>query len=99
MASRGLLVSFILLCSMISGCLEGGESIDSTDQELDNLWASHEELNKTIEEMSRIISNLNKTNQDQMENYTILISTIQIEFESIEQSLARLSIDYETSPN
>ena len=95
MSSRGLLVSFILLCSMISGCLEGGESIDSTDQELDNLWASHEELNKTIEEMSRIISNLNKTNQDQMENHTILISAIQIEFESIEQSLARLSIDYE----
>ena len=45
--------------------------------------------------MSRIISDLNKTNQDQMENYTILISAIQIEFESIEQSLARLSIDYE----
>ena len=94
MKSRTLIVSSLLLCSMASGCLEGGEQTDSAEQGIGDLWSSHQELNRTIEELSRVISDLNKTNQDQMENYTMLISAIQLEFMLIEQSLERLSLDF-----
>ena len=94
MKSRSLIVSSLLLCSMASGCLEGGEQTDSAEQGIGDLWSSHQELNRTIEELSRVISDLNKTNQDQMENYTMLISAIQLEFMLIEQSLERLSLDF-----
>ena len=96
MEKQALSMILLLVSVSLSGCSGiDGETVDSNENQLDDIWDSQEQMNRTIEELSLRLNALNETSQIQMSNFTELISGIQTELNIIGSALEAFSSEYD----